>query len=94
MENPLLTFASPSIMAGDKSGISVAVHEIAHSWSGNLVTCKNWSNLWLNEGFTMYLERTADAIMFGEEYSIVDAIVGNDTMVEDIKNFGFSSNYT
>jgi len=42
----------------------------------------------------MYLERTADAIMFGEEYSIVDAIVGNDTMVEDIKNFGFASNYT
>lgn len=94
MENPLLTFASPSIIAGDKSGISVAVHEIAHSWSGNMVTCENWSNLWLNEGITMYLERAADAIMFGPDYSIVDAIVGNDTMVDSIEYYGFDSNYT
>lgn len=55
MENPLVTFASPSIIAGDKSGISVAIHEIAHSWTGNLVTCKNWRNTWLNEGLTVYL---------------------------------------
>ena len=47
MENPLLTFASPSIIVGDKSGVSVAIHEIAHSWTGNLVTCMNWTNFWL-----------------------------------------------
>lgn len=57
MENPLVTFASPSIIVGDKSGVSVAIHEIAHSWFGNLVTCKNWRNLWINEGLTVYLER-------------------------------------
>ena len=51
MENPLLTFASPSIITGDKSGVSVAIHEIAHSWTGNTVTCVNWSNFWINEGY-------------------------------------------
>lgn len=50
MENPLLTFASPSVIVGDKSGVSVAIHEMAHSWTGNTVTCINWSNFWLNEG--------------------------------------------
>jgi leukotriene-A4 hydrolase len=62
MENPLLTFASPSIISlnGEKSGVSVAIHEIAHSWTGNTVTCSNWSNLWINEGFTVFLERKAD----------------------------------
>lgn len=57
MENPLLTFASPTIIVGDKSQVYVATHEICHSWTGNDVTCENWSNMWLNEGFTTYEER-------------------------------------
>ena len=57
MENPLLTFASPTIIVGDKSQVYVATHEIAHSWTGNEVTCKDWSNMWLNEGFTVFEER-------------------------------------
>ena len=57
MENPLLTFASPTIIVGDKSQIYVATHEIAHSWTGNEVTCRDWSNMWLNEGFTVFEER-------------------------------------
>lgn len=57
MENPLLTFASPSIIVGDKSSVNVANHELAHSWTGNLVTNINWNNFWLNEGFTVFLER-------------------------------------
>ncbi len=57
MENPLLTFANPTIIVGDKSGINVVIHEIAHSWTGNLVTCENWRNLWINEGLTVFLER-------------------------------------
>jgi leukotriene-A4 hydrolase len=57
MENPLLTFASPSIIVGDKSGVTVANHEIAHSWTGNLVTNMNWDNFFLNEGFTRFVER-------------------------------------
>ena len=61
MENPLLTFASPTIITGDKSQVYVATHEIAHSWTGNDVTCENWSNMWLNEGFTVFEERKVSA---------------------------------
>jgi aminopeptidase N len=57
MENPLLTFATPTILAGDKSLVSLVAHELAHSWSGNLVTNVTWRDFWLNEGFTTYLER-------------------------------------
>jgi leukotriene-A4 hydrolase len=61
MENPLLTFASPTIIVGDGSQVYVATHEIAHSWTGNEVTCKDWSNMWLNEGFTVFEERKVTA---------------------------------
>ena len=57
MENPLLTFATPTVIAGDKSLVSLVAHELAHSWSGNLVTNATWSDFWLNEGFTVYVER-------------------------------------
>ena len=57
MENPGLTFATPTILAGDKSLVSLVAHELAHSWSGNLVTNATWSDFWLNEGFTVYVER-------------------------------------
>jgi len=57
MENPLLTFASPTVIVGDKSQVYVAAHEMAHSWTGNTVTCADWANFWLNEGFTVFYER-------------------------------------
>ena len=57
MENPLLTFISPTVITGDKSQIHVVAHEMAHSWTGNMVTAANWENLWLNEGFTTFVER-------------------------------------
>ena len=56
MENPRLTFANPTLIAGDRSSISVIAHELAHSWSGNLVTNATWNDFWLNEGFTVYFE--------------------------------------
>lgn len=67
MENPCLTFMTPTVLAGDKSLADVVTHEISHSWTGNLVTNKNFEHFWLNEGFTMYVERKILGRMFGED---------------------------
>ena len=66
MENPRLSFVSPSIIAGDKSLVATVVHELAHSWSGNLVTNATWSDFWLNEGFTVYLDRRMTEMIYGQ----------------------------
>lgn len=65
MENPKLTFINPSIVAGDKSLVSVIAHELAHSWSGNLVTNETWNDFWLNEGFTVYIEHRIMEKIYG-----------------------------
>lgn len=57
MENPCLTFVTPTLLAGDRSLTNVVAHEIAHSWTGNLVTNASWEHFWLNEGWTVFLER-------------------------------------
>jgi len=77
MENPLLTFASPTIIVGDKSQVYVATHEIAHSWTGNDVTCRDWENFWLNEGFTVFSERKVSAKLFGKDFAKVESLLGN-----------------
>jgi hypothetical protein len=69
MENPRLTFLTPTIIAGDKSLVSLIAHELAHSWSGNLVTNATWSDFWLNEGFTTYFEHRISEKLYGREYS-------------------------
>ena len=69
MENPLLTFATPTILAGDRSLVSVVVHELAHSWSGNLVTNATWNDFWLNEGFTDYLEVRLGEALYGKDFA-------------------------
>ena len=65
MENPRLTFATPTIIAGDRSLVSLITHELAHSWSGNLVTNATWNDFWLNEGFTVYFERRIMEALYG-----------------------------
>lgn len=75
MENPRLTFANPTLLAGDRSLISVIAHELAHSWSGNLVTNATWEDFWLNEGFTVYFENRIMESMYGKEIADMLALV-------------------
>lgn len=72
MENPCLTFATPTILAGDKSLVGLVAHELAHSWSGNLVTNATWRDFWLNEGFTVYFEQRIMERVFGVERSVME----------------------
>lgn len=83
MENPLLTFASPTVIVGDKSQVYVATHEMAHSWTGNEITCRNWENFWLNEGFTVFVERHVSGEIHGVDFSKVSALLGNTSMYQD-----------
>ena len=76
MENPRLTFMTPTLIAGDKSLVSVLAHELAHSWSGNLVTNATWRDGWLNEGFTTYFERRIMEAVYGEERARLEWGVG------------------
>ncbi|CAI2358893.1 unnamed protein product [Moneuplotes crassus] len=94
MENPLLTFASPAIVPGDRSSVDVAIHELAHSWFGNLVTNNNWTNFWLNEGFTVFLERKVVKKIFGEDFYKVTAKLENQTMYFDMLDFGLDNDMT
>ncbi|WP_435016565.1 M1 family metallopeptidase [Tundrisphaera sp. TA3] len=76
MENPKLTFATPTILAGDRSLVSLVAHELAHSWSGNLVTNATWRDFWLNEGFTVYLERRIIEAVYGPDRAKMEALLG------------------
>jgi hypothetical protein len=76
MENPCLTFATPTILAGDRSLVSLVAHELAHSWSGNLVTNATWSDFWLNEGFTVYVERRVLEKLYGSRRADMEAVLG------------------
>ena len=71
MENPRLTFATPTIIAGDRSLVSLVAHELAHSWSGNLVTNATWADFWLNEGFTVYFENRIMEALYGPERALM-----------------------
>ena len=86
MENPCLTFATSTILAGDKSLVSLVAHELAHSWSGNLVSNATWSDFWLNEGFTVYLERRIVEKVYGRERGEMEAVLGRRELDREMAN--------
>lgn len=88
MENPCLTFATPTIIAGDRSLTSLVAHELAHSWSGNLVTNATWNDFWLNEGFTVYFERRIMEKLYGRPYADMLAILGYQDLQATLADFG------
>jgi leukotriene-A4 hydrolase len=84
MENPRLTFATPTIIAGDRSLVALVAHELAHSWSGNLVTNATWADFWLNEGFTVYFENRIMEAVYGRERALMEQSLGWQDLQETI----------
>jgi leukotriene-A4 hydrolase len=88
MENPMVTFATPTVLAGDKSLVSLLAHELAHSWSGNLVTNATWSDFWLNEGFTTYVENRIMEAVYGPARADVVRVIGWRDLATEIERLG------
>lgn len=88
MENPRLTFVTPTILAGDRSLTSLIAHELAHSWSGNLVTNKTWNDFWLNEGFTVYFERRIMEKLEGRDYADMLSLLGKQDLEKEVESIG------
>jgi len=93
MENPRITFATPSILAGDRSLTSLIAHELAHSWSGNLVTNATWNDFWLNEGFTVYFEHRIMEELYGREYSEMLAVLAMEELQQTINELRADGKY-
>lgn len=88
MENPTLTFLTPSFIAGDKSLVSLVAHELAHSWSGNLATNATWNDGWLNEGMTTYAERRIVEALYGAKVTAQQISLGLDSMHKAVADNG------
>jgi len=94
MENPCLTFVTPTLLAGDRSQVSVIAHELAHSWSGNLVTNQTWEHFWINEGLTVFTEKKIIAKIFGNEAASIRGQEGWDHLKQYVDDIGATHPYT
>jgi leukotriene A-4 hydrolase/aminopeptidase len=86
MENPRLTFLTPTMIAGDRSLVSLIAHELAHSWSGNLVTNATWNDFWLNEGFTTYFQHRIMESLYGKDFDEMVALIEKTELQRDFKD--------
>jgi leukotriene-A4 hydrolase len=94
MENPRLTFLTPTLLAGDRSLVNVLAHELAHSWTGNLVTNATMDDFWLNEGFTVWAERRILENLDGQEAKSLASAIGRNGLMEAMNSFGMDSPFT
>jgi aminopeptidase N len=88
MENPTLTFLTPTFLTGDRANVGLVAHELAHSWSGNLVTNATWADSWLNEGFTSYFENRIMERLYGKERADVEADLAWDELETNFRAAG------
>jgi leukotriene A-4 hydrolase/aminopeptidase len=94
MENPRLTFLTPTVLAGDRSLVDVVAHELAHSWTGNLVTNATMEHFWLNEGFTTWAERRILAALHGDDVGVLAWAIGQQALDAAVARFGVDSPLT
>ncbi len=94
MENPRMTFLTPTLLAGDRSLVDVVAHELAHSWTGNLVTNATAEHFWLNEGATVWAERRIREALHGEEEAVLGWAIGQKALDESMQRFGAESQLT
>lgn len=88
MENPVLTFLTPTFITGDRNNVNLVAHELAHSWSGNLVTNATWPDGWLNEGFTSYFENRIIEAMYGRDRAVLEEDLDWDVLLRSIEEVG------
>lgn len=88
MENPNLTFLTPGVIAGDRSLTSLLAHELGHSWSGNLVTNATWDDVWLNEGFTTYVEHRIGEAVFGVREAKMQDVMSRKVLTDNLADYG------
>ncbi|KIO53686.1 hydrolase/aminopeptidase [Flavobacterium hibernum] len=91
MENPNLTFLTPGVIAGDRSLTSLLAHELGHSWSGNLVTNATWDDIWLNEGFTTYVEHRIGEAIFGKKEFDMQNVITRKELIDNVAEYGDTS---
>jgi len=94
MENPCLTFVTPTLLAKDRSQVHVVAHEAAHSWSGNLVTNETWEHFWLNEGLTVFTEIRILRNVYGQEHATLHLASELQALTDDVARFGKEHNFT
>src|SRR3546814_9299486 len=86
MENPRLTFATPTVIVGDKSLVSLVAHELAHSWSGNLVTFSTSRDAWLNEGLTSYVENRLIEDLYGKDQAAMESAIAREDLKQEFND--------